>query len=352
MKTITLYLSLLLSVTSWSQPGRIDSLLDAYQSRHQLNGVVLVAHKGKVIYKKAVGVADSKTGKPLTTGSKFLIGSLTKSFTAIAVMQLVEKRLLDLHKPVGHYLPRLNKEIGTALTLHLLLKQSSGLPVHLNRIIELKHADLTEDELVRLFDTVTLHMKPGTGYEYSNLNYQLAAVIVAKVSGLSYKQYIERYILLPLGMHHSGLERTTEIPDGKATGHEVKDEQFLEAGKNYMGYALGSGDIYTTAEDLLLLDQALYASSFLSEESKKLLFDGRPEEFGGYGYGFRVKAYSRPSAERPGGKLVRHGGTMIGYTCNMSRYLDDQLTIIILGNIRPFPVMEINDAIAEIILSL
>lgn len=350
MKNLFLCLFLLVSVASRSQPGRIDSLLDAYQSRRQLNGIVLVAQKGKVVYKKAVGVADSKTGKPLTTGSKFLIGSLTKSFTAIAVMQLAEKRLLDLHKPVGHYLPRLNKEIGDALTLHLLLKQSSGLPVHLNRITALKHADLTEDELVQLFDTVTLHMKPGTGYEYSNLNYQLAAVIVAKVSGLSYKQYIERHILLPLGMKNSGLERTTEVPDGIAAGHEVKDEQFLEAGKNYTSYALGSGDIYTTADDLLLLDQALYANSFLTGESKTMLFDGKPEVFGGYGYGFRIKAYSRLSAEKPVGKLARHGGTMLGYTCNMSRYLDDQLTIIILGNIRPFPVMEINDAIAEIIL--
>src|SRR5690606_655506 len=137
-----------------------------------------------------------------------------------------------------------------------------------------------------------------------------------------------------------------------AVGHEVEDGKLVEAGKNYMGYALGSGDIYTTVDDLFLLDQALYANRLLSEKSKNLLFDGKPEEFGGYGYGFRVKEYKRPSVEKPMGKLVRHGGSMIGYTCNMSRYLDDQLTIIILGNIRPFPVMEINDAIAEIAFSL
>src|SRR5690606_20105828 len=164
-----------------------------------------------------------------------------------------------------------------------------GLPVHLNRIAELKYADLEEDELIQMFDKASLSMKPGTGYEYSNLNYQLAAVVVAKVSGLSYKQYIERHILVPLGMKSSGLERTNEIPDGKAVGHEVKDGKLLEAGKNYMGYALGSGDIYTTVDDLFLLDQALYANRLLSEKSKNLLFDGKPEEFGGYGYGFRVK---------------------------------------------------------------
>src|SRR5690606_37983677 len=112
MKHFILHLSLLLSATSWSQTGRIDSLLNAYHDRSQFNGAVLIAQNGKIIYKKAIGWADNKTGFRLTTDNKFLIGSLTKSFTAIAVMQLAERKLLDLHKPVSYYLPGLQKEIG------------------------------------------------------------------------------------------------------------------------------------------------------------------------------------------------------------------------------------------------
>jgi CubicO group peptidase (beta-lactamase class C family) len=149
-------------------------------------------------------------------------------------------------------------------------------------------------------------------------------------------------------MNNSGVERTHDFPADKAKGHIVIGGSIKRAQRNYLAYAKGGGDMYATARDILKWDQALYRDQYLSHESKKLLFDGDPEIYGGYGYGFKVKFYNR--GDNKSGKLVRHGGSMYGYVSNVHRYLDDKLTIIILGNIRPYPTMEITTKIEGMFL--
>lgn len=321
----------------------LDSLLYQFYSNKQLNGSVLVAKQGRILYQKSFGKADISKAIDNTLETKFLIGSLTKSFTAIAVLQLHEKGLLNLHEPIKTYVPELNATIGK-LTLHQLMKNASGLPVHLNRITDLEYRDITSEELVELYNNkATLTFEPGTKYSYSNLNYQLASIVVEMVSGLTYKAYLRQHVFNPIKMVDSGLERTYNYPQDKAKGYDVFDGKLVKSERNYMAYAKGGGDIYTTALDLLKWDMALYSEKLVSNDSKDLLFDGTLEDYGGYGYGFKIKYYNRHSNSK--GKIVRHGGSMYGYICNINRYLDDQVTIIILGNIRPFPIMEINDAI-------
>ena len=150
-------------------------------------------------------------------------------------------------------------------------------------------------------------------------------------------------------MQHSGVERTFDYPNDKAKGYNVEDGKFTLARRNFMAYAKGGGDIYASADDLLKWDQALYNENFLTNKSKEKLFDGNFDEFGGYGYGFKIKPYQRSAKSKEMGKLVRHGGSMFGYQSNVHRYIDDEVTIIILGNIRPFPIMEITVAIGKII---
>ncbi|MBR9914430.1 MAG: beta-lactamase family protein [Algicola sp.] len=349
IRIILLQYFVILAFNSFSQINQklldqeLDDLLYQYHSNEQLNGSVLVAKQGKVLYQKSFGKADISKAIDNTLETKFSIGSLTKSFTAIAVIQLHERGLLNLHEPIKTYIPELNATIGK-LTLHQLMKNASGLPVHLNRITDLEYRDITSEELIELYNNkATLSFEPGTKYSYSNLNYQLASIVVEKVSGLSYKTYLEQYVFGPIDMKNSGVERTHDYPKDKAQGHDIVDDKFVKSQRNYMAYAKGGGDIYTTAVDLLKWDQALYTEKLVSNNSKKLLFDGTLDEFGGYGYGFKIKYYDRHSVSK--GKIVRHGGSMYGYICNINRYLDDQVTIIILGNIRPFPIMEINKAI-------
>lgn len=323
----------------------LDNMLNQYHNNAQLNGTVLVAKQGEVLYQKSFGKADISKNIQNTLDTKFSIGSLTKSFTAIAVMQLYEKGLLKLHEPIKTYMPELNTLLGK-LTLHQLMKNISGLPVHLNRITNLEYRDITSEELIALYnDKATLAFEPGTEYSYSNLNYQLASIVVEKISRLSFETYLNRYVFSPVDMINSGVEKTHNHPYDKAKGYDIINGKLVKSERNYMAYAKGGGDIYTTAIDLLKWDQALYSNSIVSNNSKNILFDGNPDIYDGYGYGFKVKYYNRNSANK--GKIVRHGGSMYGYICNINRYLDDQVTIIILGNIRPFPIMEINNAIED-----
>jgi CubicO group peptidase (beta-lactamase class C family) len=326
----------------------IQNILKEYQDKNQFNGTVLVAQEGNIIYQGAFGYANFEKRIKNTIDTKFLIGSATKSFTAIAIMQVEERGLVDLHTPIGNYIPELNEELGR-LSLHHLMKNTSGLPVHLNRITELQYRDISSGELIELYNTISLSFSPGSQFEYSNLNYQLCALVLEHVTGKPYKEYIERHIFQPLKMYNSGIERTHEIAMDKALGYTVNEDKYIKAEDNYMSYAMGGGDIYTTALDILRWDKALYSNHLVKDLSKQLLFDGKPDEFGSYGYGFKVKPYSRSSEDKKQGKLVRHGGSMYGYICNIHRYLDDKVLIVILGNIRPYPTMEITVTIEEVL---
>ena len=319
---------------------KLDSLLGRYHENNEFSGSVLVAKKGKVIYQNALGYANVETREKNRVETKFLIGSATKSFTAIAIMILHEKGLVDLHNPIRVYLPELQNEVGD-LTLHLLMKNSSGLPVHLNRITKLEYRDISSKELLELYQEMELNFTPGSTYAYSNLNYQLAALVLERISGQSYKDFLRNEIFEPAKMSSTGVERTNDQVLDKALGYDVVDGELAIARPNYIAYAKGGGDMYSTIGDLLKWDQALYSSQLLTIESKKLLFDGKEDEYGSYGYGFKVKKYQRNNASKPSGKLVRHGGSMYGYSCNIHRYLDDEVLIVVLGNIRPYPVMDI-----------
>lgn len=330
--------------------GKLDDILEGYCSKNQFSGTVLVAKQGSVLYENAFGMADWERGVANTVDTKFLIGSATKSFTAIAVMKAREDGLLKLDEPLSTYIPELNSELGQ-LTLHLLMKNSSGLPVHLSRITELKHRDIQSNELITLYNSVPLSFEPGTRYEYSNLNYQLAALVLERVTHTKYKQYLERNIFEPAKMENTGIERTYLKSKDKALGHDFEMGKFIRSEENYMSYAKGGGDMYSNVKDIFKWDRALYSELLLNENSKQLMFDGTPEKFGGYGYGFKIKEYHRSATGNIPGKLVRHGGSMYGYICNIHRYLDDGILIVVLGNIRPYPTMEITVAIENVLRS-
>lgn len=327
---------------------QIDTCLERYHQQAAFSGVALVAKRGELLYHKGFGYANLEQQTANSASTKFLIGSATKSFTAIAVMQCVEKGWLSLQTPIRNYLPTLNAELGQ-LTLHQLMKNSSGLPVHLNRITTLEYRNISSKELLELYETIKLSFTPGTQYEYSNLNYQLCALIVEEVSGMPYTEFLEQCIFKPLGMNDTGVQRTHEQVAERAIGYVVEEGDLQLAPKNYLAYAMGGGDIYATAADLLKWDQALYHQQLLDSTNLDLLFDGTPEAFGGYGYGFKIKQYARGIDSQEIGKLVRHGGSMYGFVCNIHRYLDDEVTIIILGNVRPYPVMEMTLALEELL---
>ena len=321
-------------------------LIEGYYLNNQFSGVVLVSDEGDILFHEAFGYADLEKQQLNQLDSKFLIGSATKSFTAIAILQCVERNLVDLHTPIRQYISELTSEVGD-LTLHQLMKNASGLPVHLNRITTLEYRDITSAELLDLYNHIELSFIPGSKFEYSNLNYQLCALVLERVTNHDYRIYLKEKIFEPLGMSRIGVERTNDHIPNMASGYNNENGELVKAQKNYLAFAKGGGDIFSTAYDLLVWDQGLYSGKLLTSSSVNLLFDGRPDQYSGYGYGFKVKPYNRNEGNV--GKLVRHGGSMFGYICNIHRYLDDRVTIIVLGNMRPYPTMEITNKIEQVL---
>jgi CubicO group peptidase (beta-lactamase class C family) len=329
---------------------KIDKHIVKYVEEEDFKGVVLVAKEGKVIFKSAYGNADESNKILNTVNHKFLIGSLTKSFTAVTVMKLVDEGKLNLNAPLATYIPKLHKNISKDLTLHLLLKHQSGLPQHLERIASFEDKDVSPDEILAIINTASLAFSPGKKYQYSNLNYHLAAIAIENVMGKTYAQVLQDKIFSPLKMKNSGVERLNNVPVNRSNGYR-KGLLGINRAENIVSYALGSGDIYSTVDDLLSWEQSLYNSKLLSEESQRLLFSGENNEFGNYGYGFRVRQYQR-AIDQNNGTLTRHGGSMNGFLANLHRYTDDKLTVIVLANIRNFPIRNFTFEIKEISLGL
>ncbi len=334
-----------------SKSEKIEQLIKNYIKHDNFQGAVLVAENGKLLFKKAYGLADRERNIKNTINTQFLIGSLTKSFVAVTVMQLEEEGLLDLNAPLKSYIPELKESLAKNLTLHILLKHQSGLVPHLERITNFKDKDVNSSEIIEIINVSSLSFIPGSKYQYSNLNYTLSAIAIENVTGKSYAQVLKKRTFKPLEMHHSGVERKSNYPKNRAKGYR-KTTFGIKNDENIVSYALGSGDIFSTVEDLFKWDQALYDNILLSEKSKALLFDGENSEFGNYGYGFRIMDYQRGKNNKKNGILMRHGGTMNGFMSNLHRYSNDKLTVVILGNIRDFPIRAMTFEIKEIALGL
>lgn len=342
-------------VKAKSVSEKIDAHINKYVLNEDFQGTVLVARKGKIIHKAAYGMSDREKKLQNTLDTQFFIGSLTKSFVAVTVMQMVEAGLLDLHAPIKKYIPELKDELSEGLTIHFLLKNQSGLAPSFNFLTDYENKDVTPKELLEIINKTSRSFTPGSKYEYSNLNYTLCAIALEKVTGKNYSQILQERTFDPLKMSRSGVERLSNRPSNRASGYRKKTPG-IEQDENVVSYAyvvsysLGSGDIYSTAEDLFKWDQALYTDKLISEKSKKLIFASESEKFGYYGYGFRIQEYQRGIKSKNKGTLVRHGGTMNGFMSNLHRYLDDELTVIILGNIRSFSIRDLTFEIKEIVL--
>ncbi|MBW1297816.1 serine hydrolase [Aquimarina litoralis] len=330
---------------------QIKTKIEGYIKNDDYQGAVLIAKEGKIVFNKAYGFADREQKIANTSQTQFLIGSLTKSFVAVSVLQLVEEGLLDLNAPIQKYIPELKDELAKSLTLHLLLKHQSGLAPHLERITDFEDKDVSSKEIIEIINTSSLAFTPGEEYQYSNLNYTLSAIAIENVTNKPYAQVLQEKTFIPLEMNRSGIERKSNYPIKRAKGYR-KTTFGIKNEENIVSYALGSGDIFSTVEDLYKWDQALYKNTLLSEKSKSLLFDGENRAFGNYGYGFRITEYQRGKAPLKNGILMRHGGTMDGFMSNLHRYSDDKLTVIILGNIRTFPIRQMTRELKEIVLGI
>ncbi len=331
--------------------GTMDTYIRAIIDSTHFQGTVLVAKGDSVIHHKAYGSFDVERNIPNDIHSQYLIGSLTKSFVAVAAMQLAEEGKIDLRAPVSRYLPGLKTELAEGLTLHHLLKQQSGLASSFDNITTYEIMDITPGELLAIINKTKRSFEPGAKYQYTNINYTLMAMVIAAVSGEAYESYLQTHVFDRANMRQTGIERLTNVSANRAVGYRTVNELFRRI-HNSVAYAYGAGDIYATAGDIFLWGLALQQGRLVNQASLQALFNGAGKEYGYYGYGFRIQPYARGKGIKEPGKLIRHGGTMNGFISNYHYYAEDDLTVIILANYRDIPIRRISYHLKEMALGL
>ena len=332
--------------------GRIDALMKLYADYGQFNGAVLVAESGKVIYKKGFGPANMEWNIPNRPDTKFRLGSITKQFTSMLVLQLVEAGKVSLDGKLSDYLPSYRKDTGGKVTIHHLLTHTSGIPSYTGLPdfgSKISRDPYAVDEFVETFCSGDLEFEPGATYRYNNSGYFLLGAVIEKVTGRPYEQVLEEKIFRPLGMKDSGYDHSAAVIPRRAAGYEQSLEGYANSPYLDMSLPYAAGSLYSTVEDLYLWDQALYTDRLLSAKMMELLFKPHVQRPGSaYGYGWGVGKKTLPRSKREVA-FVRHDGGINGFNTLIERYVDDRHLVVLLNNTGGTNLGEMTTAIGRIL---
>ena len=308
---------------------KVDELMTLYSNAGQFNGSALVADHGRVIYRKSFGFANFEWNVPNTPDTKFRIGSITKSFTAILTLQLVERGKLKLDGKVTDYLPDFSRKTGDRITIDQLLTHTSGLPDYNNvpdffRIVQ--SGLLGDEEILQRISGYDLLFEPGTKFNYSNDGYRVLGAIIAKVTAKPYAVVLRENILDPVGMKNTGYIGRTTVLHKRASGYQ-KSLAGLEHAPFYE--ASPASGMYSTLDDLYLWGRALEGDKLLSAKYKSLMWS-----ISAYGnaYGWLVTKSSLGPAETS--PKIMSEGTVFGFFARFVWLPGDKHTIILLTNVR------------------
>jgi len=265
---IILLIGLTYQYSTPSIPARIDKLVSEYVINHNFMGSILVADKGKVIFAKGYGLANVKQNVLNSPQTKFLIGSITKQFTAMLVMQLVEKGKLKLDNTISEFLPYFPRNTGDKITIEMLLNHTSGLP-HPDGIESYYHFTKKED-YIKKASKEKLHFEPGEKYKYSNVGYYILGVIIEKVTGKTYEEFLIEKILKPLGMSNTGCNSRGLALENRAYSYFKLSDKYLtwsdtrSFDPSIMFFS--AGFMYSTVEDLFKFSKALSTNKLLTKK--------------------------------------------------------------------------------------
>lgn len=331
---------------------QLDELLNQYHNYGKFNGSVLVSEQGKVIYKKGFGLANMEWDIPNKPNTKHRLGSISKQFTAMLILQLAAKGKLDLHAPISKYLPDYPKESGDKITTHHLLTHSSGIPNYTSfpGFFEEESRDpYKPEEFIKKFQDKGLEFKPGEKFNYSNSGYFLLGVIIEKLTGKTYEAMLHENIFTPLGMDDSGYDNHGAILKNRATGYEKNGNSFVNSNYLDMSIPYAAGSLYSTVEDLYIWDQALYTNKLLPKEYMDLYFKPYIAAFGNshyaYGWGVGKEAIGNTKDSIA---VISHGGGINGFNTEISRSTSDKSLVVLLNNTGGAPLNQMTSAIRGI----
>lgn len=289
---------------------------------NKFSGTVLVTKNGSVLLKKAYGLADYEWNIKNTIDTKYSLASVSKQFTAAAILQLVDKKQLSLDSKLNKFFPTFPK--GDSITIHMLLCHMSGLQMDFDELY-LNNASITQDSALKYIEQKNLLFSPGTNTAYSNIGYYLLAHIIEKLSNQSYSEYLKTNIFEKAKMNNTGVITNNEIITKRAKNYILSDNKYIHNPYINWEYNIGHDGIYSTVEDLALWDNVLYGTTILTAEMKKLMFTSYNDQ--NFGYGFLINPFYNH-----GHQLIAHDGGFFGAMTSLNRFTDDKLFVTVLSN--------------------
>lgn len=343
--------------------AKVDSVMAPWSQGGTPGAAILVIQEGRIVLKKGYGLANLESQKPIEPDTAFLLGSVTKQFTAMAVMMLAERGKLKYDDPLSKFFPEF-PAYARKLTVSHLLHHTAGFPEYEDLFLESGKLDkdyprsaktprsrfepTAKDALALLAQVKAPRFAPGEQFEYSNSGYVILARIVEKVSGQSFAQFLRQNIFQPLGMNRTLLyDETRPKVQNVATSYTVKDGVYHDIDYTPLNAIYGEDNIFTTVEDMYQWDQALYTERLVKASTLQAAFtpgtlnNGNATE---YGFGWRVKDFL-------GLHTVSHGGAWIGFRAQIVRFPDQHFTVVVLGNLQQLGVDDIAARLSKIYLA-
>jgi CubicO group peptidase (beta-lactamase class C family) len=311
---------------------------------------IAVVKDGKPVHIKGYGVANLEWDCPIRPDTVFRLASITKQFTATAIMLLERLGKLHLDDSITIYLPDYPTH-GRTITITHLLNHTSGIKSYTlldTFLTDIAKKDLSPGELLAYFKDLPLEFEPGTRFLYNNSGYHLLGLIIERIAAMSYEQFVQQYIFQPLNMNHSYYMHNETIIPRRASGYAKTQEGYRQADYLNMMIPYAAGSLGSTVEDLIRWDAALREECLLDANTQERMYtpvqlaDGRTED---YGFGFRITAYE-------GHRLIGHGGGIPGFHTFLARFIDDKTMITVLANTAEIAVEKITRKIARYLFNI
>lgn len=310
--------------------AKIDALIAPHYEASAPGATVIVTKDGKTVLRKAYGMADVGAKKPMQPETSLRLGSITKQFTAVAILMLADEGKLSLSDPITKFLPDYPMQ-GKTITIEHLLTHTSGIVSYTSKpdFRALMNKDLTPTQMIDTFKNDKLEFDPGTKMAYNNSGYFLLGAIIEKISGKSYADYMAERIFVPLGMTQTAYEGKERTPTTRALGHSKKEKGFEPSAPLSMALPYAAGALVSTVDDLARWDAAITEGKLLKPASWKQAFtsyktsDGKPTN---YAYGWGVgKVREVP--------MVSHGGGINGFSTYALRIPEHKVFVAVLTNL-------------------
>ena len=331
------------SIEAQNLENKLDRIIQEEYQPESPGAAALVAKDGKVIYRKAFGTANMELGVTMKPEMVFEIGSMTKQFTAVAILMLEEQDKLSLQDDITKYIKDYPTH-GHEITIHHLLTHTSGIKSYTS-MKEWRgkwRKDFKPKEMIDFFKNEPMNFAPGEKFSYNNSAYFMLGYIIKKVSGMPYPEFLEKKIFQPLGMENSYYGSHRKIIKNRASGYQKESGEFVNAEYLSLTQPYAAGSIMSTVDDMWKWQQAVKNNKLIKRETLEKAFtehslnNGEPTN---YGYGWALK-------EINGSPTIEHGGGIFGFTSNGIYLPEEDVYVVMLSNRDDFPPKKISTKIA------